>query len=1248
MKKKFKRSISMLLIIFIFGNVFMCESMKNKPIHAASITHYYDTCIQQTINGIAWNVQGTVTSNSEKPGMYLSKIKKVTISNIDSLNIKDIIIPDSIQEGGITADITMLSEGIFKENTKIENVTLNSKITSIEDKCFYKCKNLKSVVAGNNTNTINIGSETFSGCTSLDKFDVVLGDVKMYAFNNCTNIKSVEIGGDGERIIGNNAFANTGLSELKLSKKLTTLNLGASCFKNTSLINITVPCDCIISSGAFENCFKLQKLEFEGKVIREEQHQMYSESSMSGTFEGAFALEYDEKGNIIDKEVIFHDMTSFQHYEELADKTRKRGDFANCSGLTKVTFYGETTIPKYTFYNCNNLKTVNFNAQSGIIRLGSYCFSGCKLKELNFYTELYCIEDELAASPFTNSNLINLNITPVEEKGCFVNVSSNTLENLYFGENVDYIAGKIYDSLNVKKIVIENPKLKPIERTASDFGYSGKNLLEDTLTQRHHIIGYSSNNASLQNVEEWIEKYSDNGIFTNLIQKSSIKVSDLKYIGSIKKEDIDFNKINVTYSKYDDVTKELQAELSPNNTDITGYILETTNLPKILETDNNEVKEYIYTVILSGEQAYGKIIIEPKKIIDLNIDWKIDRIKELVSNQPITISDIVSGASVVYNDGEIKTVPISELNLENVETTENNNTFTVNLKENINIKNNYTTNIPKNFITSIDVSYSDENPIFVGDSIDISKINLYPHYKYDSDPQLNREIEVTKISKTTIDKEGTNEIEVFYGDISVLLYLKAVKVVPTSITAYFDSDNYKYIADQKEIEKKSIKARVTYNNGDIKEINGEELDGIEVVSELSTELGIKAKYQNIESPIFYINVTPKQIKKIKVNNSVKSAIEGTTLSKSMISSIDITYNNGVTENLPKEKIDYEKLILKNTEIKAGVENVIVVEYLGITDSITIIGIPNTIKCISAVYTGTGVPVGNEVKLSDIKIIASNTNGIESEINNGCLLENSVIYSVGTNNVIVHYGELQCIVEVKGIAAIPTPTSPFNTITPPTTIPTTPIPTITSGSTLTPTTTPNIKSTTTPIEPIELPPNDLPSGIVTVTKSAVTFNSSIKSIKIAKKKTYNLVTNKDVVVTCKVKNATNLKYQFVKKGDAIKTNRWKPVKKNKIKITNTSDKPGILYIQYLDYTGKIKRIYTTGFKIDKKKATANIKNNKTYKKGQKITFKDASGIKDAKLDGKNVKAGKKVTKKGKHTLILVDKAGNKTIIKFMIK
>lgn len=73
-----------------------------------------------------------------------------------------------------------------------------------------------------------------------------------------------------------------------------------------------------------------------------------------------------------------------------------------------------------------------------------------------------------------------------------------------------------------------------------------------------------------------------------------------------------------------------------------------------------------------------------------------------------------------------------------------------------------------------------------------------------------------------------------------------------------------------------------------------------------------------------------------------------------------------------------------------------------------------------------------------------------------------------------------------------------------------------------------------------------------------------------------------------------------------------------------------------------------FTIDKTKPTTNIR-SKTYKKKVKITFKDKlSGVKKAVLDGKKIKNGTVVSKKGSHVLKITDKAGNVKTVRFSIR
>ena len=72
-------------------------------------------------------------------------------------------------------------------------------------------------------------------------------------------------------------------------------------------------------------------------------------------------------------------------------------------------------------------------------------------------------------------------------------------------------------------------------------------------------------------------------------------------------------------------------------------------------------------------------------------------------------------------------------------------------------------------------------------------------------------------------------------------------------------------------------------------------------------------------------------------------------------------------------------------------------------------------------------------------------------------------------------------------------------------------------------------------------------------------------------------------------------------------------------------------------------------IDQDKPKANVSNKGIYTQGKVLTFSDkGTGLKSAKLDGKTVKSGKKLTKTGSHKLVLTDKAGNKTTVRFTVK
>lgn len=112
-----------------------------------------------------------------------------------------------------------------------------------------------------------------------------------------------------------------------------------------------------------------------------------------------------------------------------------------------------------------------------------------------------------------------------------------------------------------------------------------------------------------------------------------------------------------------------------------------------------------------------------------------------------------------------------------------------------------------------------------------------------------------------------------------------------------------------------------------------------------------------------------------------------------------------------------------------------------------------------------------------------------------------------------------------------------------------------------------------------------------------------------------------------------------KATELKSGNTFTVKKNGTYTIRVITKDGTTYsIQH-----KVKGLDDTAPQI------TGVKNGKTYKKSVTISFSDKdSGIKSAKLNGKTIKSGKKVSKKGTYMLKVTDKANNTKTVKFKIK
>ena len=137
-------------------------------------------------------------------------------------------------------------------------------ITTIGDRAFYKCENLKEVSIPNSVTTI--GVYAFWDCESLEKVnfeeDSKLTEISCGVFGNCKKLNEITIP-NSVTTIGDDAFNGcTNLKEVKFEEKSQLKEIGVCAFAGcTSLNSVIIPNSVgKIGKGAFAGCTSLNSV----------------------------------------------------------------------------------------------------------------------------------------------------------------------------------------------------------------------------------------------------------------------------------------------------------------------------------------------------------------------------------------------------------------------------------------------------------------------------------------------------------------------------------------------------------------------------------------------------------------------------------------------------------------------------------------------------------------------------------------------------------------------------------------------------------------------------------------------------------------------------------------------------------------------------------------------------------------------------------------------------------------------------
>ena len=296
---------------------------------------------------------------------------------------------EAIERVVIENGVTSIGDRAFDNCTEIKGISISDSVESIGSSAFRDCSSLTSIVIPNSVESI--GSYAFSGCSGLET--VTLGNglktIEYDTFCDCTSLKSVVIS-DSVESIENGAFA--GCSSLE------TVTLG----KGVKTIEAT------LLHSAFEGCENVTDVYYTGDInswlgIKFEgsySNPCYSSSASDKNVNLYFG------GQLVTSVVIPDGVTSIGNCAfggcgsivsvTIPDSVTSIGSsaFNYCTGLEEVTLgEGIKTIGSSAFNKCTSLK--NIDIPDSVTSIGEKAFSYCEgLKNIDIPNSVTSIGEQ--------------------------------------------------------------------------------------------------------------------------------------------------------------------------------------------------------------------------------------------------------------------------------------------------------------------------------------------------------------------------------------------------------------------------------------------------------------------------------------------------------------------------------------------------------------------------------------------------------------------------------------------------------------------------------------------------------------------------------------------------------------------------------------------------------------------------------------------------------------------------------------
>ena len=353
-----------------------------------------------------------------------TSVDEITITKYNG-SANELVVPEKIEGYPVVA----IGYNAFRENRKLNVVTLPKTLTTIEREVFRGCDRLETVDIPDSVESI--GSAAFYGCSKLGEFDypkswkttdswgegrilegcekiteITIPDgvtlIPRYAFDNCSNITKVVMPSSVKKIDVRAFGYNDNLTEVVFSDNITEIESDA--FLHCHNLKITALPSALVTIGtrAFEECNGIKELTFTTKKLTNIGYCAFYNCDRLETADLPDSVETIESYAFANS-----DRLEYFHFPKNWENPNNEGRyriFENCPNLLSVTVpEGVKTIPAYAFSYANCIEEITL--PSTLKTIGRRAFEGCgSLKSITIPASVTSIEN----SAFENAGLTSV------------------------------------------------------------------------------------------------------------------------------------------------------------------------------------------------------------------------------------------------------------------------------------------------------------------------------------------------------------------------------------------------------------------------------------------------------------------------------------------------------------------------------------------------------------------------------------------------------------------------------------------------------------------------------------------------------------------------------------------------------------------------------------------------------------------------------------------------------------------------